>query len=87
MEALLRHTVLQLSPGCSERPDHFERGVRIRIQEARRLSIFLVHDLRVAQSEDLPVVRVGDGRIHGLQDVALGCGHLGNLQRVSHDLE
>lgn len=57
---------------------HFEWRIRICREETRRPSIALVDDLRIAEHKYLPLVRVGNGRIDGLQDVALGCRHLGN---------
>jgi hypothetical protein len=78
----LWHTVFQLSPACCERADHFKRRVCICVEETRRLAILLVYDMRVAQSEYLPVVGVGDGGIYGLQYVALRCRHRCNLHHV-----
>lgn len=50
-------------------------------EQTRKLPIAFVDDLRIAEYEYLPFIGVGNRRINGLQDVALGCQHVGDICR------
>ena len=72
----LKPTVLRLRSGRRLQPAlDPEQRIRIGRQQTRGPAIALVRHARVAQCEYLPVIRVGDGAVHRVQNVGFGSRH------------